>query len=191
MKGPSGAPLDHPVRRWRDVGVWHNACAPSSCKQPDLTGLTWPHPTRVGASRLVARTCDNARVLSDAGYRLQTYARRHAPAIRLKAGTLYALEHLPLGIECRAAARIAISDNGARTPVYPLPARSGWHRGWIVLDLIGIAFSGVMILFVLYRAVMLDRSQPWFEAAPEPAPVPEAAPTLPARPPPRLRGNSR
>jgi hypothetical protein len=33
-----------------------------------------------------------------------------------------------------------------------------------MLDLIGIAFSGVMILYVLYRAVMLDRSQPWFGA---------------------------
>jgi hypothetical protein len=74
---------------------------------------------------------------------------------------------------------------------YILYRRRGCHWGWIVLDLIGIAFSGVMILFVVYRAMMLDRSQPWFEAPPEPAPAPEAAPTLPGRRPPRSRGSSR
>ena len=57
-----------------------------------------------------------------------------------------------------------------------------------MLDFIGIAFSGGMILFVLYRAMVLDRSQPWFEAPPEPAPTPEAAPTLPGRRLPRSRG---
>jgi hypothetical protein len=60
-----------------------------------------------------------------------------------------------------------------------------------MLDLIGIAFSGVMILYVLYRAMMLDRSEPWFEAPPEPTPAPEALPTLPGRPPARSRGSSR
>jgi hypothetical protein len=60
-----------------------------------------------------------------------------------------------------------------------------------VLDLIGIAFSGVMILYVLYRAMMLDRTRPWFEAAPEPAATPEAAPTRPGRRPPRSSGGSR
>jgi|SoimicMinimDraft_14_1059742.scaffolds.fasta_scaffold216000_1 hypothetical protein len=60
-----------------------------------------------------------------------------------------------------------------------------------MLDMIGIAFSGVMIAFVLYRAMLLDRTQPWFEAAPDPAPAPEAAPIVPGRRPPRSRGSSR
>jgi hypothetical protein len=60
-----------------------------------------------------------------------------------------------------------------------------------MLDLIGIAFSGVMILYVLYRAMMLDRSEPWFEPPPEPAPAPEASSALPGRRPARSRGSSR
>jgi hypothetical protein len=46
--------------------------------------------------------------------------------------------------------------------------------GWIVLDLVGIVFSSVMMLFVIFRAVQLDGSRPWFEKPP-PDPAPEAA----------------
>ncbi len=32
-----------------------------------------------------------------------------------------------------------------------------------MLDIAGILFSSVMILFVIVRAVQLDRNQPWFQ----------------------------
>jgi hypothetical protein len=32
-----------------------------------------------------------------------------------------------------------------------------------MLDLAGILFSSVMMLFVIVRAVQLDRSEPWFQ----------------------------
>jgi hypothetical protein len=47
-----------------------------------------------------------------------------------------------------------------------------------VLDVLGILFSGVMMLIVIFRAVQLDRTQPWFAAAP---PDPEPAPAKPDR----------
>ena len=33
----------------------------------------------------------------------------------------------------------------------------------VMLDIAGILFSSVMILFVIVRAVQLDRNQPWFQ----------------------------
>jgi len=65
-----------------------------------------------------------------------------------------------------------------------------------VFDLVGIAFSGVMILFIIFRALRLDGSRPWFEAPPPPgtAPTPEALPAQPGRRPARplgSRGTSR
>jgi hypothetical protein len=45
-----------------------------------------------------------------------------------------------------------------------------------VLDLVGIVFSSVMMLYVIFRAVQLDRTRPWFEApAPEQSPEQAAA----------------
>jgi hypothetical protein len=100
--------------------------------------------------------------------------------------------HLPrhLGPE-RAAVRTQSVTMGRGFPYILRRHAAAGIGGWIVLDLIGIAFSGVMILFVIYRAMLLDNSQPWFEAPPEPAPAPEAAPTPPGRRPPRSRGSSR
>lgn len=44
-----------------------------------------------------------------------------------------------------------------------------------MLDLVGIVFSGIMMLFVVFRAVQLDAVRPWFETAPpEPEPGPAA-----------------
>lgn len=38
-----------------------------------------------------------------------------------------------------------------------------------MLDVLGIFLSGVMVLFIIIRAVQLDRTLPWFgEAQPEP-----------------------
>jgi hypothetical protein len=65
-----------------------------------------------------------------------------------------------------------------------------------VLDLVGIVFSGVMIMFVIFRALQLDASRPWFEPPPPPGPAP-AAEAVPAKPgrgpvrPVRSRGTSR
>jgi hypothetical protein len=42
-----------------------------------------------------------------------------------------------------------------------------------VLDLLGIVFSGVMMLYVVIQAVQLDASRPWFETA-TPDHAPEA-----------------
>ena len=53
-------------------------------------------------------------------------------------------------------------------------------RGLIVLDLLGIVFSTAMIIFVVFRAVQLDRTRPWFEAA---QPEPEQATVQPGRSP--------
>ena len=116
-----------------------------------------------------------------------TIAASHGPR-----PTVFKAPHFaaPPAIESRAAARTAISDNREGIPVYPASAQ--WlAKDWIVLDLIGIAFSGIMILFVLYRAMMLDRLQPWFETPPDPAPAPETAPTPPGRRLVRSRGGSR
>jgi hypothetical protein len=45
-----------------------------------------------------------------------------------------------------------------------------------VLDLVGIVFSSVMMVFVIFRAVQFDRTRPWFEtAAPDQPPAQEAA----------------
>jgi hypothetical protein len=58
-----------------------------------------------------------------------------------------------------------------------------------MLDVLGILVSGVMMLFVILRAVQLDRSQPWFETPP-PEPAEAAAaprPGRPAMPPARAR----
>lgn len=51
-----------------------------------------------------------------------------------------------------------------------------------MLDIAGIVFSGVMILFIAFRALQLDSSRPWFEALPpEEAPASEATPAQPKR----------
>ncbi|HVC63523.1 MAG TPA: hypothetical protein VND19_24555 [Acetobacteraceae bacterium] len=51
-----------------------------------------------------------------------------------------------------------------------------------MLDLVGIVFSSVMMVYVIFRAVQLDGSRPWFEAAPpEPTPAPGAASTQPGQ----------
>jgi hypothetical protein len=64
-----------------------------------------------------------------------------------------------------------------------------------VFDLGGILISCFMILFVIFRALQLDGSQPWFEPLPrEPGPAPEATPAHPGRRPVRpvrSRGTSR
>ena len=48
-----------------------------------------------------------------------------------------------------------------------------------MLDLVGIVFSTIMITIVVVRAVLLDRTLPWFEKvnleAEKPAPKPSAA----------------
>jgi hypothetical protein len=57
-----------------------------------------------------------------------------------------------------------------------------------MLDLTGIVFSALMMLFVVFRAVQLDRSIPWFDkSAPEPTATPEAQKETPSRPPWRVR----
>lgn len=33
-----------------------------------------------------------------------------------------------------------------------------------MLDLTGIMFSSIMMMMVIFRAVQMDRSQPWFQA---------------------------
>jgi hypothetical protein len=44
-----------------------------------------------------------------------------------------------------------------------------------VFDAVGIVFSSVMIFIIIFRALQLDGSQPWFEPPPqEPAPATEA-----------------
>ncbi|HEY1934181.1 MAG TPA: hypothetical protein VGG99_19410 [Acetobacteraceae bacterium] len=43
-----------------------------------------------------------------------------------------------------------------------------------MLDLVGIVVSGVMILFVVFRAVQLDRTLPWFVTIKPPADRPDA-----------------
>jgi hypothetical protein len=49
-----------------------------------------------------------------------------------------------------------------------------------VLDLVGIVFSSVMMVYIIFRAVQLDRTRPWFEmSAPEQPPGQEAAPARP------------
>jgi hypothetical protein len=51
-----------------------------------------------------------------------------------------------------------------------------------VLDLVGIVFSSVMMVYVIFRAVQLDRTRPWFEtAAPDHVPGQEAAAAKPVR----------
>ena len=48
-----------------------------------------------------------------------------------------------------------------------------------MLDLSGLVFATVLVVFVAVRAVMLDAKLPWF-------PVPQAAPDAPAPPPPNV-----
>jgi hypothetical protein len=55
-----------------------------------------------------------------------------------------------------------------------------------MLDIFGIAFSGLIMLYVVFRAVQLDRSTPWFPALNRAAAKREAAaeqtrPTGPVR----------
>jgi hypothetical protein len=33
----------------------------------------------------------------------------------------------------------------------------------VVLDIVGIVFGSVMMLYVIFRATQLDTSRPWFE----------------------------
>ncbi len=40
-----------------------------------------------------------------------------------------------------------------------------------MLDMIGIAFSSVMMIVVIVQAVRLDRDQPWFQKAARPRPA--------------------
>ena len=40
-----------------------------------------------------------------------------------------------------------------------------------MLDMIGIAFSSVMMIVIIVQAVRLDREQPWFQKATRPRPV--------------------
>jgi hypothetical protein len=67
-----------------------------------------------------------------------------------------------------------------------------------VLDLVGIVFSSLMMVFVIYRAVQLDAVLPWFqkvsadaapdEAAAQPGRFPgRRPPTRPVPPPGRPR----
>ncbi len=35
-----------------------------------------------------------------------------------------------------------------------------------MLDLLGIVFSGVMMIFVIFRAFQADSTNPWFQALP-------------------------
>jgi hypothetical protein len=51
-----------------------------------------------------------------------------------------------------------------------------------VLDVLGIFVSGVMMMFVIIRAVQLDRARPWFEA-PAAETAPDAAESRPGRSP--------
>jgi hypothetical protein len=50
-----------------------------------------------------------------------------------------------------------------------------------VLDLVGIVFSSVMMLFVIIRAVQLDRTRPWFETAAPDEPSAQEAAVKPVR----------
>lgn len=52
-----------------------------------------------------------------------------------------------------------------------------------MLDIAGILFSSVMMLFVIVRAVRLDRSQPWFQTI-----AGKGEPRKPAQRPWRRRG---
>ena len=61
-----------------------------------------------------------------------------------------------------------------------------------MLDLAGIVFSTIVMLIVIFRAVQLDQSVPWFQKpaaggdTPEPATAPER-PRAPPTPPWRAR----
>lgn len=46
-----------------------------------------------------------------------------------------------------------------------------------MLDVLGILISGLAMLFVIFRAVQLDHTRPWFEAAPALDPAKAAAET--------------
>ena len=139
-----------------------------------------PGPTLLGLApctwlqEFATRSAITARVLPGAGYWLRTCAGRrrsrdpaesrdtcnigqlpignctHTHAARTRAHTR-THTHTHTHTHTRAAAGIAISDNGARIPAYA-SIRAQWLRGWIVFDLVGIVFSGVMIVFVSFRA---------------------------------------
>ena len=58
-----------------------------------------------------------------------------------------------------------------------------------MLDVFGIFVSGIMMMFVIIRAVQLDRTRPWFET-PTVETAPKAADSRPERssvPPGRVR----
>jgi hypothetical protein len=55
-----------------------------------------------------------------------------------------------------------------------VPLQRPGYGAAVMLDLLGIVVSSVMIMFIMIRAVQLDRTLPWFVPVKPPAEKPEA-----------------